>query len=269
MGVEILFVGGGNMASAIIGGLAKQGRAAASVGVIDPSAESRQRLAKTGLVTFEKPDPATASARLVVWAVKPQTFRDAALDNRFHLRRALHLSVAAGVRSDAMAHWLGTERIVRAMPNTPALIGQGITGLFARPAVSDDDRIAVNQLLQATGELMWVADEALLDAVTALSGSGPAYVMYFIEAMVAAGVDMGFSAADAQRLAVATFRGASQLVAQSDEPPEILRGRVTSKGGTTHAAITSMEQDQVKLLFERAIHAARQRAKELGGEYGA
>lgn len=268
MSIDILFVGGGNMASAIIGGLAKKGQLPSRVGVIDPSAESRERLARAGVVTFEQPDPATASAKSVVWAVKPQSFRDAALDNRFHLKKALHVSVAAGVRSDAMSHWLGTERIVRAMPNTPALIGAGITGLFARPAVSGDDRLAVEALLGGTGELLWVGDEVLLDAVTALSGSGPAYVMYFIEAMVAAGMDMGFSADEAQRLAVATFRGAAQLVAQSDEPPEILRGRVTSKGGTTHAAITSMEQDNVKMLFQRAIHAARQRAKALGDEFG-
>lgn len=268
MSLEVLFIGGGNMANALIGGLLKKGVAPAHIGVVEPHAETRELMAKRNVVTFASPDPATSAARVVVWAVKPQTFRDAALDHRFHLKKALHLSVAAGIRSETIAHWLGTDRIVRAMPNTPALIGAGITGLFARPSATDDDRLHVGRLLEPTGELMWVDDEALLDSVTALSGSGPAYVMYFIEAMVKAGSDMGFSPAQAQRLAMATFAGATKLLQQSEEPPEILRSRVTSKGGTTYAAITSMEQDQVKLLFERAIHAARQRAKELGDEFG-
>jgi pyrroline-5-carboxylate reductase len=154
------------------------------------------------------------------------------------------------------------------MPNTPALIGQGMTALFARPAASADDRATVEQVLRPTGELLWVEREELLDAVTALSGSGPAYVFFFIEAMTAAAIEMGLSAGQAQRLAIGTFAGASALAQRSDEPPAVLRERVTSKGGTTHAAITSMQSDAVDALFAKALRAARDRAKELGDEFG-
>jgi pyrroline-5-carboxylate reductase len=268
---QIAFIGGGNMASAIIGGLIKRGLNAARIQVVEPFAEQRARLDKqfAGVQVHEKPGEALASATLVVWAVKPQTFKDAALNTRFHTKTALHLSVAAGIRSDSIAHWLGTERVVRSMPNTPALIGKGVTALFARPAVSADDRLVVQRVIRTTGDFVWLDDEKQLDAVTALSGSGPAYVFYFIEAMVQAGVDMGLSREQAHTLAVGTFVGASELARASDEPPEILRARVTSKGGTTYAALSSMEQDDVKKQFMRAMHAARQRAAELGDEFGA
>ncbi|RYE71602.1 MAG: pyrroline-5-carboxylate reductase, partial [Hyphomicrobiales bacterium] len=205
---------------------------------------------------------------LVVWAVKPQTFKDAALHSRFHTKTALHLSVAAGIPSGSIARWLGTERIVRSMPNTPALIGKGITALFARPAATADDRLAVERVIRTTGDLVWLDEEVQLDAVTALSGSGPAYVFYFLEAMIDAGAEMGLSREQARKLAIGTFTGAAALAAASSEPPEVLRARVTSKGGTTHAAITSMDQDNVRTLFTRALHAARQRARELGEEFG-
>jgi pyrroline-5-carboxylate reductase len=266
----IAFIGGGNMASAIIGGLLKRGQAASQIQVVEPWKEQRAKLRKQfGVQVSENPGESLASATLVVWAVKPQTFKDAALLTRFHTKTALHLSVAAGIRSDSIAHWLDTQRVVRSMPNTPALIGKGITALFARPAVSADDRLAVERVIQTTGDFVWLDDEKHLDAVTALSGSGPAYVFYFIEAMVQAGVDMGLSHEQAHKLAVGTFVGAAELARSSDEPPEILRARVTSKGGTTYAALTSMEQDDIKLQFMRAMHAARRRAAELGDEFGA
>lgn len=266
----IAFIGGGNMASAIIGGLLKRGQAASQIQVVEPWKEQRAKLRKQfGVQVNENPGESLASATLVVWAVKPQTFKDAALLTRFHTKTALHLSVAAGIRSDSIAHWLDTQRVVRSMPNTPALIGKGITALFARPAVSADDRLAVERVIQTTGDFVWLDDEKHLDAVTALSGSGPAYVFYFIEAMVQAGVDMGLSHEQAHKLAVGTFVGAAELARSSDEPPEILRARVTSKGGTTYAALTSMEQDDIKLQFMRAMHAARRRAAELGDEFGA
>ncbi|MGC1172078.1 pyrroline-5-carboxylate reductase [Polaromonas sp.] len=266
----IAFIGGGNMASAIIGGLLKRGQAASQIQVVEPWAEQRAKLRKQfGVQVNESPGESLASATLVVWAVKPQTFKDAALLTRFHTKTALHLSVAAGIRSDSIAHWLDTQRVVRSMPNTPALIGKGITALFARPAVSADDRLAVERVIQTTGDFVWLDDEKHLDAVTALSGSGPAYVFYFIEAMVQAGVDMGLSRDQAHKLAVGTFVGAAELARSSDEPPEILRARVTSKGGTTYAALTSMEQDNIKQQFMRAMHAARRRAAELGDEFGA
>ena len=266
---NIAFIGGGNMASAIIGGLLKRGAPAASLQVVEPFEEQRDKLqAQFGVQTYPTPTTELANASLVVWAVKPQTFKDAALQTRFHTKAALHLSVAAGIRASSIAHWLGTEHVVRAMPNTPALVGKGMTALYARPAVSLAGRELVERVIKTTGQYLWLADETQLDAVTALSGSGPAYVFYFIEAMIEAGVAMGLSREQAHKLAVGTFVGASALAKASDEPIEILRARVTSKGGTTHAAITSMEQDQVQVLFVRAMHAARHRAREMGDEFG-
>ncbi len=267
---HIAFIGGGNMASAIIGGLIKQGVPATSIDVVEPFAEARAKLqSQFGIAAAELPGAALGRATLVVWAVKPQTFKEAALQTRYHTKTALHLSVAAGIRSDSIVHWLGTERIVRSMPNTPALVGKGMTALFARPAATAADRTIVERVIGTTGEYIWVDDEKLLDVATALSGSGPAYVFYFIEAMTQAGADMGLPRELAHKLAVGTFVGSSELARKSDEPPEILRQRVTSKGGTTYAAITSMEQDRVKMLFMRAMQAARQRAAELGDEFGA
>jgi pyrroline-5-carboxylate reductase len=266
----IAFIGGGNMASAIIGGLIREGLPAAQVEVVEPSAEAREKLsAQFGIAAQEKAGAALARAGLVVWAVKPQTFKDAATQASAHTASALHLSVAAGIRSGSIAQWLGTQRIVRSMPNTPALIGQGITALYARTGVSASDKARVEQVIATTGESLWVNDESQLDAVTALSGSGPAYVFFFLEAMTRAGVEMGLAREQAYQLAVATFSGASELARASSDPPEVLRQRVTSKGGTTHAAIVSMEQDQVQAAFMKALHAARQRAQELGDEFGA
>jgi pyrroline-5-carboxylate reductase len=266
----VAFIGGGNMASAIIGGLIREGVSAARIEVVEPVAEARARLqAQFGIAAQDHASPALARARLVVWAVKPQTFKEAAAQARAHTGSALHLSVAAGIRSDSIAQWLGTQRIVRSMPNTPALIGKGITALYARPGVSSDDKRRVEQVIATTGESLWVDDEAQLDAVTALSGSGPAYVFFLLEAMTRAGIEMGLTREQAYKLSIATFAGASELARASDDPPELLRQRVTSKGGTTHAAISAMEQDQVQALFIKALHAARERAKELGDEFGA
>jgi pyrroline-5-carboxylate reductase len=265
----IAFIGGGNMASAIIGGLVREGLPAAQIEVVEPYGEARQKLrAQFGIDAREQAGPQLARAGLVVWAVKPQTFKDAAAEARAHTGGALHLSVAAGIRSDSIAQWLATQRIVRSMPNTPALIGKGITALYARPGVSGADKARVERVIATTGESLWVQDEAHLDAVTALSGSGPAYVFFFLEAMARAGVEMGLTREQALRLSVATFGGASALAQASSDPPEVLRQRVTSKGGTTFAAITSMEQDQLQAHFVKALHAACERARELGDEFG-
>ncbi|WP_137891962.1 pyrroline-5-carboxylate reductase [Ramlibacter sp. 2FC] len=265
----IAFIGGGNMASAIIGGLLRQGMRAEQIEVVEPWAEARERLqSQFGIAALPEAGPALARAALVVWAVKPQTFKEAAQAAREHTGAALHLSVAAGIRSDSIAAWLGSERIVRSMPNTPALVGKGMTALYARPAVTAHDRALVERVISTTGEFLWVQEEAQLDAVTALSGSGPAYVFFFLEAMTEAGLEMGLTREQAHRLAVGTFVGASELARASDEPPEVLRQRVTSKGGTTYAAISAMQHDGVNALFIKAMHAARQRAKELGDEFG-
>ncbi|MEP6722670.1 MAG: pyrroline-5-carboxylate reductase [Variovorax sp.] len=263
------FIGGGNMASAILGGLIRQGVPAAAFEVVEPFAEARERLAHDfGIAAQAQAGAALARCEVLVWAVKPQTFAEAAQPVRAHASSALHLSVAAGIPSDSIARWLASERIVRAMPNTPALVGQGMTGLFARSAVGAADRARVEQVLAPTGELLWVEPESALDAVTAVSGSGPAYVFYFIEAMAEAGVEMGLTPAQAHKLAVGTFSGASALARSATEPPSVLRERVTSKGGTTHAAITALQAADVKAHFKDAMRAAQRRAGELAEEFG-
>jgi pyrroline-5-carboxylate reductase len=270
MSERIAFIGGGNMASAIIGGLIKQGISPQNIDVVEPSEDARKQLNSSfGITAQTQASQTLATAGLVVWAVKPQTFKDAALAAEPFTTQALHLSVAAGIRSDSIAVWLGNERIVRAMPNTPALVGKGISGLFARLGVSDDDQTQVQKVIATTGDYLWVDTEDKLDVVTALSGSGPAYVFYFMEAMTMAGTEMGLSRAQADQLAIATFVGASDLAKASADSPQVLRQRVTSKGGTTFAAISSMEDNDVRALFIDAMYAARERAKKLGDEFGA
>jgi pyrroline-5-carboxylate reductase len=266
----LAFIGGGNMASAIIGGLIKQGTPAHRILVVEPFEEARQRLASQFDVhVLASADSTLSEAGLVIWAVKPQTFREAAQQTKAFCAQALHLSVAAGIRSDSIASWLSSDRVVRAMPNTPALVGLGQTGLFARAGVTALDKKWIEQVIATTGALLWVKDEPLLDAVTAISGSGPAYVFFFIEAMVEAGVKMGLTPDQATQLAIGTFEGASQLAKSATEPPSVLRERVTSKGGTTYAALTSMQEARMGELFQTALQAAQRRAQELGDEFGA
>jgi pyrroline-5-carboxylate reductase len=267
--LHIAFIGGGNMASAIIGGLLKQGLSPGQIQVVEPFAETALKLSEQFHVTvLPAATNALAQSDLMVWAVKPQVFKEAAEPVLPFASKALHLSVAAGIRTDSIAAWLHTTRVVRCMPNTPALVGKGMTALFALAQVSDTEKSVVEQIIRTTGEFMWVHAENQLDAVTALSGSGPAYVFYFLEAMTQAGVGMGLSAEQAYRLAVATFAGASELARVSDESAEVLRQRVTSKGGTTYAAITSMETAGIKTAFIAAMQAAGLRAGELGDEFG-
>ena len=266
---KLAFIGGGNMASAIIGGLVRSGRPAASITVVDPGEAQRGKLAQDfGVVTLGAADATLAQAGLVVWAVKPQLFSEAAAPCAAHVAGALQLSVMAGIRSEAIVRATGSERVVRAMPNTPALIGQGISGLFARAAVSALERAEVEAVLAPTGRVLWVDAEVDLDAVTALSGSGPAYVFYVIEAMVEAAAQMGLNPAQGRALALATFAGATALAEASEETPAVLRERVTSKGGTTYAALSVLEQAGVKASFLSALQAAQRRAAELGDEFG-
>ncbi len=254
------------MAGAIFGGLVRSGWPAASISVVEPGAEQRERIAAAhpGMHLLAAADATLATAEIIVWAVKPQAFAEAAAPCAGFVGSALQLSVMAGIRSEALLRATGSQRIVRAMPNTPALIGQGIAGLFAREAVSAADRAAVEAVLAPTGQLLWFEREAQLDAVTALSGSGPAYVFYFLEAMIDAGVQLGLSAEQSRLLAQQTFVGAAALAQHSGEPVPLLRERVTSKGGTTHAAIAALDAAQVKAAFVQALHAAHARAVELG-----
>lgn len=265
---NVTFVGGGNMASALIGGLLKAGRPASAIRVVEPFEAQREKLAQQfGVTAQAAADASLAGSALVVWAVKPQLFREAAVPCAPFVGAALQLSVMAGVRCEAIAAASGGPRIVRAMPNTPALIGRGIAGLYARPEVSAAERAEVQALLAPTGRTLWVEREADLDAVTAISGSGPAYVFYVLEAMMQAGTELGLPEAQARLLAEATFDGAAALAGASPLHPSALRAQVTSKGGTTHAAITALDEHAVKAAFVRALHAAARRAKELGDEF--
>ncbi|MEO8924101.1 MAG: pyrroline-5-carboxylate reductase [Caldimonas sp.] len=264
----IAFIGGGNMAKALLGGLVAAGQPRRSVLVVEPDEAQRRLLVERFDVTaLAAAEASLAAAEIVIWAVKPQAFPAASAPCKRYLGSALHLSVMAGIRSDAIVAATGANRVVRAMPNTPALIGQGIAGVFARAAVTADDRARVESLLKPTGELVWVDREEALDAVTALSGSGPAYVFFLVEAMLAAAGSMGLPEADAKRLALQTVAGATALLAHSSEPPGTLRRQVTSPGGTTHAAMTLLDERGVKAAFIDAILAARDRARELGDEF--
>ncbi len=261
----VAFIGGGNMASALIGGLLRSGCAAADIVVVEPVESQRAKLQQAfGVQPLAAASARLAQAATVVWAVKPQLFAEAAAPCKPHVGAALQVSVMAGIRSETVVAASGSEHVVRSMPNTPALIGQGIAGLFARKAVGAAARAEVENLFKPTGQTLWVAQEKDLDAVTALSGSGPAYVFYFIEAMMQAGAEMGLSPEQARALAQSTFAGAAALAQQSPLSPTVLREQVTSKGGTTFAALSSLDDSGVKAAFVKALHAACNRAAELG-----
>lgn len=268
------FVGGGNLATALIGGLVARGVPAGAIRVADPFPAAQERLARdVGVQTCSAPDAALGACDVIVMAVKPQQFQEAAAQLRAHLasasRSGLVISVAAGIRLLDMQRWLGGHaRLVRAMPNTPALTGMGMTGLAAPDTLSPADRDVATAVAEAVGKCLWVKDDTQIDAVTAMSGSGPAYVFYVLEAMERAAEELGLSTEQGRLLAVETFRGAAALAQQSSEPVSVLRERVTSKGGTTYAALTSLEQAGVGPAFVAAIHAAATRAREMGEELG-
>ena len=269
------FIGGGNMATALIGGLVARGAAASGFHVVEPSADSRARLAARhpGVVVHDAcTRDALARAELVVFAVKPQQMREAARAVAAQMApgsRPVVLSIAAGIRLGDLGRWLGGyARLVRAMPNTPALIGRGISALYATRDVDAPARALAAAVVEAAGDVIWVDDEPMLDAVTGVSGSGPAYVFYFIEALERAARELGFDARDARRLAYATFAGAVALAQASPEEPATLRAQVTSKRGTTERAIATLEADAVGAKIVAAVKAAAQRAKELGDEFG-
>jgi len=268
--MDIGFIGGGNMAAALIGGLQASKPGATRAIVIEPNDTARAGLSQRfGAITHATSHANLSACEAIVLAVKPQQFQEAAQSIAPFVAGRLLVSVAAGIRCADIARWSGGQAaVVRCMPNTPALIGAGITGLFAGAGVSAAQRELAGTLLGAVGETVWVAEEKLLDAVTAVSGSGPAYVFYFIESLERSGLELGLDATAARRLAIATMLGAARLAEQSDDPPALLRERVTSKGGTTHAALTSMEADGVADAIRRAVRAAAERAKQMGDEFG-
>ncbi|OFZ66226.1 MAG: pyrroline-5-carboxylate reductase [Betaproteobacteria bacterium RBG_16_56_24] len=268
--MNICFIGGGNMASALIGGLLGNGYAH-QISVVEISADSRTKLQdEFGIKIKVTAELATgiAGSKIIVLAVKPQQLRDVAKQMSPLLSGQLIISIAAGIRATDIARWLGTQNIVRAMPNTPALIRSGMTGLYALPAVSAAQREQAQSILAAVGETLWLQDEAMLDAVTAISGSGPAYVFYFIEALQQAARELGFSSGEARRLSLATFLGASKLAASSEEDASVLRARVTSKNGTTERALLSMDANHVAEHIAQAAQAAAARSREMGDEPG-
>lgn len=268
--MKISFIGGGNMAAALIGGLANKVTAGNNVHVVDINADALKHLStRFGVTTAQAIDETIAHSDIIVLAVKPQQMKDVVLQLTPFITRQLVLSIAAGIRIVDLSRWLGGHAaIVRAMPNTPALVGKGITGMVATAGVSVAQKETATKILQTVGETVWLDEERLIDAVTGVSGSGPAYVFYFIEAMQAAAVAQGLTPEQGIALAKATFAGAAELAVASDEPVSLLRERVTSKGGTTYAGLMSLEQSGVKEAIIGAVKAATERAGALGEEFG-
>ena len=264
---SIAFIGGGNMARSLIGGLVAQGRDPATIRVAEPVQPLREALASDfGVQAFEHGGQATEGAASWVLAVKPQVMRPVceALAIPARATRPLAISIAAGITTAQLARWLGgNASIVRTMPNTPALLGAGVTGLFATSAVDAAGRDFAETLLTAAGKTVWIEDEALMDAVTAVSGSGPAYLFLLAEAMIDAGIAEGLAADTARTLALQTILGAGRMLTESDVDAAELRRRVTSPNGTTHAAIETFEAGGMRALVTAAIHAARLRGAEL------
>ena len=263
----IAFIGGGNMARSLIGGLVARGTLAAAIRVAEPVAELRAGLQRDfGVAALADNAQAVAGAATWVLAVKPQVLRGVceALAPQAQAARPLVVSIAAGITAAQLQRWLGGEiAVVRCMPNTPALLGAGVTGLYANPQVDAAGCRRAETLLAAAGETVWLTDEAKMDAVTAVSGSGPAYVFLLAEAMQAAAVAEGLPAEAARTLVLQTILGAARMLTAGDAEAADLRRRVTSPGGTTQAAIETFEAGGFAALVARAIHAATQRGRQL------
>jgi pyrroline-5-carboxylate reductase len=269
--MKITFIGGGNMATAMLGGLLQQGYRGDEIGVVEVMAESRARLQERfGVQVFATPDANAMAANTLVFAVKPQQLAEVAMSVANLVDdKKLVISIAAGIRSTDLCRWLkGHSNIVRVMPNTPSLVQAGIAGLYATPSVSGEDRRRAEALMRSVGEVIWVDEEQAIDAVTAVSGSGPAYVFYFIEALEHAARHLGLGTEAARLLSLHTFNGAAKLALESPDSPAVLRAKVTSKGGTTERALTTLEKTNVKQLVVDAVLQAAQRAHELGDEFG-
>ena len=268
---KIGFIGGGNMARSLIGGLVSAGYPAEALSVADPNESIRTALAADfGINATADNQQIMDQCDVVVLAVKPQVMQK--VTSALHIgqkKRPLYLSVAAGIRTASLASWLGGETaIVRAMPNTPALVQSSATGLFANPHVSPSQRDLAESIMRAAGLVQWVEDEAMMDAVTALSGSGPAYLFLMMEAMEKAAQMLGLPAETARLLTVQTAFGAAKLALEIEEDPALLRENVTSPGGTTERAIQVLRQEGFEDMFFKALKAARDRSQELADELG-
>ena len=271
--LSLAFIGGGNMASALGAGLIGKRCGASDVHVVDIDAATLSRWSSQGVSTAAGPDETLGTRKIWIFAVKPQVMKETVAACRpFLTPDTLVISIAAGIDSQTLSRWLGSDnvpftRLVRCMPNTPSLVKAGISGLMALEGVSADDKAVAQQLLKAVGEVVWVDNDEQIDAVTALSGSGPAYVFLFIESLIAGGMKLGLSAGQSRALALATLNGSTQLASLSPESPSTLRERVTSKGGTTAAALAVFEQHQFTQLVHEAMQAAYNRASELAIEF--
>ncbi|MFU8814265.1 MAG: pyrroline-5-carboxylate reductase [Pseudomonadales bacterium] len=264
----LAFIGGGNMARSLISGLIAAGTDPASIRASDPVAAQRAAVEHLGVTSFDDNNRAVADAALVVLAVKPQAM--AAVVAALELpTRPLVISIAAGVPVHALQRWLpdGTP-IVRCMPNTPALLGAGITGMYAPDGVGASHRAAAEAVLGAAGKTLWVLEEAQLDAVTAVSGSGPAYFFYLMEAMIEAGVSLGLDRESARLLTLETAYGAARMAREGADAPDRLRTNVTSPGGTTERALSILDAAGARQTVQSAVAGAAQRARELAEEFG-
>lgn len=269
---QIAFIGGGNMARSLIAGLISDGCEPANIHVSDPDSEQQQSLRKIFAVnTTGSNVEVLQGAEVVVLAVKPQVLREVIeeIAGSINQQPLLMVSIVAGIRINTIQNWLGGPApLVRAMPNTPAIVQTGATGLFASREVSEEQHALAESIMRAVGVTLWLDDEELMDAVTALSGSGPAYFFLVMEAMIDAGQALGLSPEYARLLTLQTALGAARLAIESDADPATLRQRVTSPGGTTERAIASLRDGQLEQLFRDALTAARDRARELSDQLG-
>lgn len=257
------------MARALISGLKNNGFSMVAISVVESDASKREQLSNDFGVHVTEQLPSVSQADVIVLAVKPQQLRDLSIFLGSALQNQLMISIAAGIRSQDLSRWLGGyQSIIRVMPNTPAQIQSGVSALYAMPEVSQEQHKQAELILSAVGKTLWLDDENQMDAVTAISGSGPAYVFYFIEALQQAAIELGLSADQAKLLGIQTFLGASQLAAQSAEEPATLRSQVTSKGGTTERGIMALEGAGVKSAIIKAAKAAAQKSQELGDLLG-
>jgi pyrroline-5-carboxylate reductase len=263
---RIAFIGAGNMATSLIGGLLAGGRDAATLIVSDPLPDQRDRAAALGIATSDDNAQAVRDATTIVLAVKPQVLGDVVRSLAPSLEDGqLLLSIAAGISTAGIAAWAGrSAAVVRCMPNTPAMVGLGMSALFANDAVTSSQREDASAIMAAVGEVLWVASETDLDAVTAVSGSGPAYFFYLMEGMITAGTELGLDAETARTLTLQTARGAAEMAWRSDDQPAQLRRNVTSPGGTTEAALAVFDSNDLAATIRSALAAAARRSHELG-----
>lgn len=265
--VPIAFIGGGQMACALIGGLIRAGWNAQHIMVVEPNVAQQTVLTERyGVQVLTHANSSLHRAEVVVWATKPQVMQEAAESIVPQLENPLHVSIAAGISLPDLERCFHSARVVRAMPNTPALVGSGVTGMLSSDSLSENDRQLAHRILSVTGHLFWVESDASMDAVTAISGSGPAYVFQFLESYQVAAQSLGFSEIEARHLVLATVAGAVKLAESETTRFAELRGRVTSKNGTTEAALRVLEESGFEAVICKAISAAQQRAIAISSE---